>query len=418
MTAAGRAPTVCASAILLAAGLLGTLSGCEGHGQHTQAHLDEATEKLSLVKSGVEWQLAHQRFMAGDLDKALKSINTSIALNDKVPKAHVLRGRILLEKGDLEEARASLLKAEEVDPKFDEAQYYLGIVHERLNEHEEALSRYQKAADLVPDNAQYAVAASEMLVHLGRPDEAQAYLEARSATFAHSAAVRQSLAHLATLRGDRTKAAELLREAHLLAPDDQLILEDLARAQIACGEYGDAEFHLVTLLKSMKDEPRRDLQFLRARCLVVLDRPVEARELLLGLTTTPEGARDVEAWIELAKVARLLNDPMRLRGATARIIALAPERPEGYLFRSLQLLEAGDDEGALAAADRAATLAPDDPAPLVQRAVILERLGRIEDARMALLVALERDPSHSAAGALLSSIESAQASVAEDAPQP
>ncbi len=79
--------------------------------------------------------------------------------------------------GRLEEARASFLSAETLDPTFVEAQYYLGIVHERFNDAEEALTRYQRAMQLDPANAQYVVAAGEMLVHLGRVDEAERMLE-------------------------------------------------------------------------------------------------------------------------------------------------------------------------------------------------------------------------------------------------
>ena len=57
-----------------------------------------------------------------------------------MPKSHVLKGRILIEEGKLEQARASFLEAEKLDEDCVEAQYYLGIVHERFNEPENAPS--------------------------------------------------------------------------------------------------------------------------------------------------------------------------------------------------------------------------------------------------------------------------------------
>src|SRR5687767_5935812 len=82
-----------------------TLAGCAGHGNYTQERVNAAGARMSQLKSGTEWQMAQQQFLAGELDKSLKTVDRSIALNDQVPKSHTLRGRILVEKGRLEEAR-------------------------------------------------------------------------------------------------------------------------------------------------------------------------------------------------------------------------------------------------------------------------------------------------------------------------
>src|SRR5689334_14733375 len=91
------------SALALAA-CLAALTGCAGHGQYTQEGIKTAEERLAQMKSGTEWQMAQQQFLAGDLDKALKTVDSSIGLNPKVAKSHTLRGRILIEKGQLEAA--------------------------------------------------------------------------------------------------------------------------------------------------------------------------------------------------------------------------------------------------------------------------------------------------------------------------
>src|SRR5262245_43766148 len=104
-----RRPERILLAVALPAAL--TLAGCAQHGEYTKKHLNEAAERMSQMKSGTEWEMARQQYLAGDLDKALKTVDRSITLNDKVAKSHVLRGRILIEKGRMEEARQSLLKA-------------------------------------------------------------------------------------------------------------------------------------------------------------------------------------------------------------------------------------------------------------------------------------------------------------------
>ena len=107
-----RIVLVCGAAIL---GLAG--GGCVGHGGYTQEQTNAAKAKLAQLKAGLEWQTAMGDFLAGDFPKALRAVDNSIVLNDKVAKSHVLRGRILMEVGCLEGSLLSLAKAEEIDAK-------------------------------------------------------------------------------------------------------------------------------------------------------------------------------------------------------------------------------------------------------------------------------------------------------------
>lgn len=398
-TAATTALTMTAAALLTAMG------GC-GQGKFTGAHKSAAEEKLSLIKSGTEWNMAHQQFLAGDLDKAHKSVDRSIALNPRVPKSHVLRGRILIEKGRLEEARESLLEAEKLDPTMADPQYYLGIIHERFNQPVEALERYRKASSCEPSNPQFVVASAEMLIYMDRLDEAESLLTERRSDFQYNAAICQTLGQIKTIRRDHEQAVRYFDEARLLAPDDNSIVEDLARAQIACGRFAEAEYHLGRLIEADKDRTRRDLMHLRARCLVKLDRPVEARSILQTLTSGAEGAGDLTAWVMLGNVAATLNDAGRLRTASQRVIALAPDAYEGHFLKALHLRRQGDLSGALASADTAARLSTTDPGPHILRALIQQDLGRRADARKSLLAALKIDPKNASAKQIMDTLDS------------
>jgi len=385
-------------ALLAAAG---TLAGCAGHGQYTKDHIAAANSKMSMLKSGTEYQMAQQQFMAGDLEKAGKTIDKSLALNPEVPKSHVLRGRVLLEKGRLEQSREAFTRAEELDPKNFEAQYYLGIIHERISEPQPAMERYLAAATLDPTNPQYLVAAAEMLMAMTKMDEAETLLNSRKEQFRYNPAVRQTLGHIAMLREDPKLAAQLFAEALTLAPDDTSIIEDLVRSNMACGRYGEAEFHVARLLEREENKGRRDLLHTRARCLMSLNRSVEARTQLLELTLNKEGARDVHAWIDLGNVAANLKDRANLRTATQRVLALAPERYEGWMLRAMLSRMDGNNQQALNALDEAMLRTATDATPCVLAAMVLEDLGRSDDAVLALQEALTRDPNNSAAKTLM-----------------
>lgn len=387
--------------LALSALALLTLAGCAGHGKYTSERINAASTRMSQLKSGTEWQMAQQQFLAGELDKSLKTVDRSIALNGEVPKSHLLRGRILVEKGRLEEARTSFLTAEKLDPTYVEAQYYLGIVHERFNDAEEALVRYQRSMELDPTNAQYVVAASDMLVQLGRVEEAQRLLEEHRADFQYNAAIRQSLGHIAMMKGDAPRAVTLFSEAQLLSPDDLVIVEDLLRAQLAAGNHADAEYNSAKLLQNDKYKDRRDLQLIRARCLLNTDRPVEARAILVELTNTAQGAHDFDTWMDLGQACIILEDRTRLKTVASRLIATAPDRYEGHLFRSMYYRMEGNLPSALDAADAAVARSTISADPLMLKGMILQEQGKLAAAQQTFAAAVKLDPQREAAQQLL-----------------
>ncbi|MBC7834855.1 MAG: tetratricopeptide repeat protein [Phycisphaerales bacterium] len=376
------------------------LAGCGGHGQYTQEHLNGAQEKMVLLKSGTEWKMAQQQFLAGELDKAIKSVDSSISMNPGVTKAHVLRGRILIEKGNLDQARMSFEHAIELDKETPEPRYYLGIIHERLSKFEEALACYEAASTIDPNDPQALIASCEMLVQLDRMDEAELRLAESRSRFEYNAAVRQSLGHIAVMRRDNEKAVQFFNEARLLAPDDATILEDLLRAQISSGHYAEAEFNIGRITDKPTAVRRRDLEHLRARCLVCIDRPVEAREILIRLTSEKDGSGDVNAWIGLGNVAALLNDMARLRTAGNRVIAIAPERYEGYFLKALYLHANGQTDEAVSLLQKATRLPGASADSHILMGLIQQDRGELDAARTSFKLAVMLDPTNIAAAQL------------------
>lgn len=380
-----------------------TLVGCAGHGNYTTEKISAAKEKMEMMKSGTEWEMARQSFLAGDLDKALKAVDRSIALNPQVAKSHVLRGRVMFEKGDMEQALASLQKAQAIDPKLADAPYYSGLVFERLDQKDKALEQYQMAAEIEPSNAQYTIVSAEMLIDLGKIDDAQSYLESKSQTFEHNAAVRQVLGHIALMKQDPKTAVRLFDEARLLAPEDQAILEDLARAQIKTEQYGDAEVYLAKLLSTKEYQDRRDLQHLRARCLTALDRKLEARDTLIKLTDGQDGQNDIEAWIALGQLCYTMKDNNRLRQASGRVMAVAPQRAEGYILRALMLRRANDFKGAEEMINKAIERKQDTDS-LVLLGLIQQDQKQFQQARETFERALKLSPTSPQAAQALASV--------------
>lgn len=372
-----------------------SLGGCAaGHGKSTTEALNKAQSRQAQLKAGNEYDQAWQAFLAGEMDKSDKYVNSSIKTCPSVPKSYVLKGRIQLEKGDLEQAMLAFQKAEALDPKNIDSKYFQGIVYERFTQPDKALEQYQAAAELEPANAQYAVATAETLVDLGRLDDAENFLTSRAGSFEHNAGVKQTLGHIAMLRGEHEKAVKIFSDARLLASNDVAITEDLVHAQISTARYADAEFNIAKLLKTPSNKDRRDLRQMQARCLMNLDRPIEARDVLIELTSGEEGQRDAEAWVELGNVCFMIKDMNRTRQAWQRIVAIAPEKAEGWMLKALYQKRTGDMPGALKTVARAVERRGDNIDPLMLQGAIQLELGRTADAKQSFALALQQDPEN------------------------
>ncbi|MGP1310757.1 MAG: tetratricopeptide repeat protein [Phycisphaerales bacterium] len=378
------------SLALAALGLTGiaALSGCAGrHGAYTSAALKDSEQRLGAIKAGAEFETARQQFLSGDLDKSLKTIDTAISLAPAVAKSHVLRGRVLLELGEYEDAIDGLTEAIELDPSSVTAHFHMGVAFERINRWDDALAQYRTCAELDPNEARFLVAQADMLIEMKQRAEAQSILEAAMERFPNSGAVRRSLGSIALLEGMPELAARLLREARLLEPDDVGILEDLARAEMSAGRFADAEVALSDLLAESGMDARRDLMHMRVRCLIEMDRLVDARTALLSLTSDRAGQADRQAWLTLGRVALRLNDMPRLRVSAARLLALEPTKPDGRLLMAVWQRRRGDLDGSLRSINAALELAPREHEAWVMRSIVLGEMGRTADANAAIRTA-------------------------------
>ncbi len=393
------------SVLVTSAILLSTLAGCSGQGNYTRQGVSLAKERMSFLKSGTEWELARQAFLAGDLEKAIEKVDYSLSINDTVVKSHVLKGRIQIELGDIGNALKSLQTASTLDPEDPDAHYYLAIVYERLNRPEDAYNHFVMASEFDDYNPSYTVAAAEMLIDLDRIDEAKAFLNSIPMS-QNNAGIRQSLGHIALLEHDFQTAVKYFNEARLLAPDDTGIVEDLINAQMLAGMFAKAERNIALLLKKPENAERRDLQILHAKTLLNTGRPVEARSIYQELLSTSEGKSDVDSWIGLANAAFTINDMRTVRKAASRVIALAPDSHDGFLLYAMYHRQSNDLDASLASINKAIERNQRDAGMYAYRAMILADLGQRDKAFASATQALELEPGNPRYTQMLAQIQS------------
>ena len=389
---------------LASAALAASLVGCTGQSKHNAEYVSSAELRHRGIKAASEYEMARQAFLSGNLEKAMQKIDQSLSQNPSVALSHVLRARILNELGRLGDALDSLEFAKTSDPNRADTYYYEGVIYERLQRREKALEAFTLAVQNDPTSEQYAIARTETLIDLGRYAEAESTLVESSTLFENSAAIQQTLGRLAMLLGDNENAVVRFREARLLAPDETVIVEDLIDAQIRTNRFAEAEHNISRLLTQGGFASRRDLKLLQARCLVELDRTMEARSILNDLTADRAGAGDADAWLLMGRVSIAMNDERRLRESSRRAVQLAPNSGEAQLLAAMSARIEGDMDRAGTFANRAAELSPNDATVLTMLGLIELERGNVQHAQYAFAKALKIQPDNESLVSLMATL--------------
>jgi len=142
---------------------------------------------------------------------------------------------------------------------------------------------------------------------------------------------------------------------------------------------------------------------MRAKCLARLDRLVECRDIYTQLTKDRDGAADVDAWRGLGEVAFMLKDAQRVKLCAARLIAIAPQSPEGWILRGLQNRRTGDLAAAKMNFEQALHLRRDSNT-LVLLGMVQQDMNLNSAARNSFQQALKDQPDNQEAQRLLSSV--------------
>src|SRR6478672_3519329 len=198
-------------------------------------------------------------------------------MDPKNAKVRVLSGKLAIEQGQLELAEKELAIARESDPKEAEADYLSGVVCQRWQKPEAAYEYYTSAAEKAPNELPYVMARAEMLVTMDRVSEALALLQEKVVFFEHSAAIRDATGELLVQQGRYADAVEMLRQASILATNDNLVREHLAMAQYFNKQYREASDNFARLLKDPKNQKRADLYLAQGECEMQLGKAHEAR---------------------------------------------------------------------------------------------------------------------------------------------
>ncbi|OQY05281.1 MAG: hypothetical protein B6I25_05900 [Planctomycetales bacterium 4572_13] len=312
---------------VLLAGLLIAAFGCnETHAQKKKAMVDQwekstASAQLPAVENMIE---------QGQIKEAKATLIKCIQADPKEPKAFVLIGRIHAIEGRNDQARTAFETAVKLDSESDRGWHFLGSLAVLEKDYDQATEYYQKAIDLMPAKADYIIALSDVYMETDQLDKAQQTIDRGLSLQPQDLELMLSKARLCQQVGQTDQAIRVYEQARIMHGDIPQVLEPAGYAYIAQSNWKLAAEKFDLLIKQYTEEDSHYNVTMRtlARCLFNSEQYASALFWYDKLSVVYRD--DAGIWLDMAQAALGLNDAKRASYCANRAIKAKPSWPQAY----------------------------------------------------------------------------------------
>lgn len=335
---------------------------------------------LALVREG------HRDAAIQTFKKGLSSEPRNVALLNVIGATYSLQGQF-------EAAQKYFLKSLEVNPEFIPARKNLAITYFDSGQYELALPEFQRLADGPIDSRRVAYLFLGMLAEKRKEySNARSLLEKSEEILYQYPQALIAFAHCFYELQEASKAEAVLSRLDAMTG---VAASDYFPAGLLYSEHGQNERAWADFEEARKAQPElAELTYQRAIVLDRLGRSAEALSLLKELTRTKADADSLNLLAHVAEKNGELNLAIQSLRQAAQ---LAPGRQDNYLDFSTLCLDYENYPVALEAVDVGLEHLPNSYPLLVQRGVVLEHLGRLDEAEEVLRKASQLQEDNSVA---------------------
>lgn len=285
---------------------------------------------------------------------------------------------------------AALLEAVKLSPGHLPAHLTLARLAHTRGDHDRALSHFQAAADLAPEDVWRWIDLADEFRLLNQLDEAESALCKALARQARNVHIRIGFGRVARARGERQVAAVHFRLAAHLTPNDAWRWIDLAEELRALGRLEEAE---VALRQALGVNPSSvDAMLGLGHCARAKnDRTAAARYFAQAAALAPH-----EAWpqLELAQEQRDMGDFSAARATALSLLEAHPNDVRALFSLGRTANLAGSHKEAVAWLLRLLEVEPNHLWAMTDLAAELYDLGEVTESQLLLERVLALDPVH------------------------
>ena len=280
--------------------------------------------------------LAQEHLRVGQLDKARNKAQEALALDVNLTGAAILLAKVHIEQGHYKLAARQLKAFHQKYPKNPEAVYLLAVAQEKQGQLAEALAGYRRAHALQRENLSCVTAAGEVLVALGRLEEAELYIEGYLAEAPDEPALHELAGRVAMMSRKYAEAADRLAKACEIDYENARYAESLGRAQFLAGRHEES---LDTFRRLLSRDGYKAPAWVYTKIgdsHMALGRPANARDAYHRACDMK--SKDADTWADVAKAALALGDNVRATLAAREAMRIDPSHGEAILVLGCALV--------------------------------------------------------------------------------
>jgi len=344
--------------------------------------LDPKAEGLLQIEASLALARADVEAAAGILTELLAQgeAGERLAVQALASDEHALASGLVIR---------ALLRREAL-PETADVWVGMGLVARRHQQSGLSLELAQNAATRFPGQARMRLWLAEEQLRLGSEESARATLEQALAMAPLDAPLRLSAAALLERLGEGARAAKLLAEG----PQDDGLIGTRA-ALLARQELPGALESLYAEAKALDGEPPASRRLLLAQLAELAELDGEALDWYRSVHEEPQRSRAQLRVAVLVERAGKLDEALSvLRALQLEEYADGEAVRDAYLLEAELMLRRQRELDALSAYQRGLQVFDEDPRLLYGRALVFERLDRVDEAVEDLTVLLEQDPDN------------------------
>jgi tetratricopeptide (TPR) repeat protein len=328
-------------------------------------------------------------------------------LTKRAPKdalVSVLHGRLLLAKGQNQEAIIALNAAVKNSADSAQAHYFLGVAYAQAQSLGQANSEFQEATRLSPGFPLALRALAQINIAQNHPAEAQAYAQELVHNNPSDSGDHLLLGEIFLRQAQLPAAEEQFLTAGRLAPNDPRAHIDLGRVYTAAKKFlaAENEFNNAVRLDPSSSETLSAL----ADFYVTRQQTAKATALLQQFVAANPNSAD--AHVKLGIVLSQSNDSASASAQFERALQLDPRNIEAYIQLAAVYEQNKQTDQALDAYQKALALRPNFAPFITMIGNLYLEKGDLDHARQYFTRALEADPHFAVANANLAWVDAQQ----------
>ena len=321
------------------------------------------------------------------------ALATASCSPEKRKARYLARGEEAMQKSKYAEASILFRQALQVDPRFVEAYYQLGLASIRLHQGKSAYDALERAAELAPGRIDIHLALADLLVAARQFEECDKEAKIVLQKDPNNAHADQILGESLLARRQVGPAVEIFTRLTQLRPQDPRPYLDLAIAQMNSNNLPEAE-------KSFRKTVEVDPHFVEG--ILSLTKFWESQgkfDEAEGVLT--QGVRDnpnsVPVYVAWANLLAGEHKEAEAESILAKLKAAMPQSAEAAVAIGDFYASRRNSDGALAEYQRALAIAPDNLEVKKKLADVYLNIGKVEPAGSLIKAVLQQAPGDSEA---------------------